>query len=385
MWGASTSAHQVEGGNRNDWTEWEKENAPLLARRAKGDKKRFPEMTDPSNYISGRAADHYNRFEDDFKIASSMGHNAHRFSIEWSRIEPEEGRFDDREIEHYRKVIGSLRNLGMEPFVTLWHWTLPLWVRDKGGVASPEFPRLFARFAGKVALEYEREVRFWMTLNEPTSVISNAYLKGCWPPQKRNPLNFFSVARNLARAHREGYAAIKEVSPDARVGVGHIMTDYGPIASFLGFWTNRYFPELCGLETQDYLGLQYYFHKRIGFGKFKRSDMGWELHPEGLYRLLKGLARYDKPIYVTENGLADADDRYREWYITETLRSAARAVAEGIDLRGYFHWSLIDNFEWDKGFWPRFGLIEVDYETLERRPRPSARRYSDICKNNHID
>ncbi len=345
-------------------------------------------MTDSSNYVSGRAADHYNRFEDDFKVASSMGHNAHRFSIEWSRIEPEEGRFDDREIEHYRKVIGSLRDLGMEPFVTLWHWTLPLWVRDKGGVTSTEFPRFFARFAKRAALEYGEEVRFWMTLNEPTSVISNAYLKGCWPPQRRNPLVALSVARNLARAHRESYAAIKEISPEARVGVGHIMTDFKPHSPFLDLWINGYFPKLCGPETQDYIGLQYYFHKRIGFRKEReerRSDMGWGLHPEGMYRLLKGLACYGKPIYVTENGLADADDQYREWYITETLRNAARAVAEGVDLRGYFHWSLIDNFEWDKGFWPRFGLIGIDYKTLERKPRPSARRYSEICKNNHID
>ncbi len=393
LWGAATSAHQVEGGNRNDWTEWEKENAPDLAQRARGDKKRFPEITDPSNYISGMADDHYNRYEEDHRIAASLNHNAHRFSIEWSRIEPEEGQFDKKEIDHYRKVIQSLKRSGMEPFITLWHWTLPLWVRDKGGVESREFPKYFARYARKMAEEYKNEVRFWMTLNEPTSVISNAYIKGDWPPQKKNPLKALSVAKILARAHREGYSVIKEVDREMQVGFGNIMTCFEPresiIASILDYWNNRYFFNLCGVDNHDYLALQYYFHRRVGFLKKKSnekiSDMGWGLRPEAIYHLLKDLSRYDKPIYVTENGLADADDRYREWFITESLRAAGRAIEEGVDLKGYFHWSLIDNFEWDKGFWPRFGLVEVDRENLERRLRTSSRYYAQICKNNYID
>ncbi len=401
FWGAATSAHQVEGNNRNDWTEWEKKNASELALFAGGDKEAFPEISNPENYLSGRAVDHYNRYEDDFNIAASMGHNAHRFSLEWSRIEPEEGKFDKKEIEHYRQVIRSLRKRGMEPFVTLWHWTIPLWIRDKGGIEGSNFPKYFSRYAAKMAEEYKGEIRFWMTLNEPTSVISNSYIKGLWPPNKKNPLKALKVSKMLARAHREGYNTVKKVDPGAQVGFGNIMTFVEPhrpnnlldrlSVKFIDFWSNRYFFNLCGLETQDYLALQYYFHHRIGFPirnfneNNKVSDMGWELYPKGIYFLLKDLGCHRKPIYITENGLADTTDRHRTWFIEESLKSVAQSIKEGIDIRGYFHWSLTDNFEWNKGFWPRFGLIEVDYGTLSRHPRPSAARYAEICRNNYID
>ncbi len=404
--GASTSAHQVEGGNRNDWTDWEKANAGRLAREAA--KKKWPDFIltqhptplQKENYISGRACDHYNRFREDFDIARKLGHNAHRFSIEWSRIEPEEGKFNEKEIEHYRQVIRALRERGIEPFVTLWHWTLPVWLRNKGGVESTKFPFYFARYSKRVVGAFRDEVTFWMTLNEPTSVIANAYARQNWPPQKGSLLSALRVFHVLARAHCLAYSAIHELSPKARVGFGNILSYFEPVhrlnpldwfpVQFSKFWINRYFFWLTGKNTHDYIAIQNYFHNRIAFPWWKKndnerlSDMGWELYPESLYYLLKEWGKYNKPVYITENGLADAQDKNRAWFIQEAARNVSRAIAEGIDVRGYFYWSLLDNFEWDKGFWPRFGLVEVDYKTLERKIRPSAWEYRKIIKNGGI-
>lgn len=406
LWGAATSAHQVEGGNRNDWTEWENKSAERLAREAAG---KFSHLTnwpeirvraeDPANYISGKACDHYHRFRDDFDIAAQLGHNAHRFSIEWSRVEPKEGKFNAAAIEHYREVIAALRERGMEPFVTLWHWTIPLWLRDRGGIEYVRFPELFVRYAGRVVSALRSQTRFWMTLNEPTSVLANSYLRGIWPPQARSWMRTRTAAHRLAEAHRRAYALIHHIQPDAAVGFGNILVFAEPAsrnpldraaAAFRRYLSNSYFFYLTG-DTHDYLALQYYFHLRLGFPQQVRnanarvSDLGWELFPEGHYHLLKQLAVYRKPIFITESGLADAADSQRARYIHESLRAISRAVREGADVRGYFHWSLLDNFEWDKGFWPRFGLVGVDYKTLERKIRPSAWEYKKIIAANAIE
>ncbi len=407
LWGAAVSAHQAEGGNRNDWSEWERANSKRLAAEAQKKEwpafilEKYPNPFQPENYISGRACDHYNRFQEDFDIAKKLGHNAHRLSIEWSRIEPEEGRFDEHAIEHYREVVRALRERGMEPFVTLWHWTMPLWVRDFGGVASQKFPETFVRYAKYVAERLGSDVEFWMTLNEPTSVIANGYLRGVWPPQKKNIIHGMRVFRLLARAHESAYHAIKKIAPRARIGFGNIVTHFEPmrkknsldrLASRLGrFWTNDYFFSLTSRDTHDYIALQNYFHARVAFpwrqmnDNQRMSDMGWELYPESLYYLLKEWGTVKKPIYITENGLADAADAHRGWFIQESLKAVARAMEEGADARGYFYWSLLDNFEWDKGFWPRFGLVEVDYKTFERKIRPSAFEYKKIIDSGIIE
>ena len=191
-WGAATSAHQVGGGNYNDWTGYEKQSAKRKAQSAKQKEwpdfilKNYPNPLQEENYISGRACDHYNRFREDFDIAKSLGHNAHRFSIEWSRIEPEEGKFNEKEIEHYHEVIKALREREMEPFITLWHWTLPLWVAKKGGWASGHTVGNFVRYSERIAKEFQGEVKFWITLNEPSLWSGNAYLLGLLPPHKYN-------------------------------------------------------------------------------------------------------------------------------------------------------------------------------------------------------
>ncbi|OGM90535.1 hypothetical protein A2999_02470 [Candidatus Wolfebacteria bacterium RIFCSPLOWO2_01_FULL_38_11] len=402
-WGAATSAHQVEGGNHNDWSEWEKENAERLAKEAE---KKFSHLKNwqeikeqaqnPQNYISGRACDHYNRFEEDFDIAKSLSHNVHRFSIEWSRIEPEEGKFNEIEIEHYRNVIKALRGRDIEPFVTLWHWTIPIWMRDKGGVINKYFPNYFSRYAERMAQELP-DVKFWITLNEPTAVISMAYGIGEWPPQRRNPLAALKVYKTLARSHNDAFKKIHTVSPKANVGFVNILSFIEPYkknsildkltARITKYFSNEKFLNLTKWN-HDFLAVDYYFHNRLQFpGKMKNenkkvSDMGWELYPEGIYYVLKDLKKCEKPIYITENGLADAGDIHREWFIKETLKNVYKAIQEGVDVRGYFYWSLLDNFEWDKGFWPRFGLVEIDYKTMERKIRPSAYEYAKIIKNN---
>ena len=402
FFGASTSAHQVEGNTHNDWSEWEQKNAARLARIAPDLYKHLPQWErikgrtqDPANYISSRGADHYHRYEEDFDIAKTLGHNAHRFSIEWSRIEPEEGKFNEQELEHYRQVIQALHARNLEPFICLWHWTLPTWLRDKGGVKCSNFPDYFERYARFVVERLKGDVRYWLTINEPTSVIGHAYLLGRWPPQKKSFLAALKVYKVLARAHRQAYGAIHEIQPAAQVGFANIMTYVEPYRNnFLDrlacrlrdYWANAYFLKLTGAATHDYLALQYYFHWRLAFPQTNKNenkevnDMGWEIYQEGLYHLLKKLAPYNKPIFITENGLADAQDMHRTKFIEDALFWIKKAGSEGVDVRGYFHWSLLDNFEWADGYWPRFGLVEVDYATLERRVRPSAMAYKAMIE-----
>jgi len=385
-WGTATSAYQVEGGIKNDWS-----------------------ISGPK-YDAGKCCDHYNRFEEDFDLAQLMHNNAHRLSIEWARIEPEQGKFDQKEIEHYRKVILALRERGLEPFATLYHWTLPVWFAKKGGWLNPKAPEYFAKFVEKIVSEYKDLVKFWITLNEPEIYSGNSYLMGIWPPFKKNLFVLWKVYRSLAKAHKLAYKSIKIISPILQVGAikDNVYSEpYGKnpinhiIAGLLDYFRNDLFLRMIK-NYQDFIGLNYYFHDRIKFEFLKpreifkplnlrknenreTTDMGYEIYPEGIYHVLKDLKKYNKPIYITENGLADAKDEKRAKFIIDHLKWVYKAIEDGVDVRGYFHWSLLDNFEWDKGFEPRFGLIEINYNNLQRIPRPSSKVYTEICKNNGIN
>ncbi len=412
LWGAATSAHQVEGSNHNDWSEWELENAERLAREAEKRFGRLPvwnqiksEAGNPKNYISGIACDHYHRFREDFDIAKSLGHNAHRFSIEWSRIEPEEGKFDEKAIEHYREVIKALRERGMEPFVTLWHYTLPIWFADRGGWLRSDAPECFARYVQRVVSAYQGDVKFWITENEPETFARHGYLVGDRPPEKKNIISAYRVIKNLLQAHKAAYRTIKSISPESQVGFAETVVYFEPykgsLINKLVMWPIKWWRNnpLLGdfIRNSDFIGLEYYFHSRIRFNPFISrwgiqynenkavSDLDWEIYPDGLYSVLRDLNSYHKPIYVVENGLANANDARRARFIADHLNSVARAINLGVDVRGYFHWSLIDNFEWNLGFWPRFGLIEVNYGTLERKIRLSALEYKKIIAMNSIE
>ena len=420
LWGAATSAHQVEGNNHNDWSEWERVNAERLAEEAeekwgKGitgktclPAGRFPEMLKPENYISGRACDQYNHYEEDFDIAKELGHNAHRFSIEWSRIEPEEGKFDEREIEHYRRVVRALTARNITPMITLWWWTNPLWIKKIGGWENKKTIQYFLHYVEKITKELKKEgVKFWIPGNEPGTYVGMSFVKGEHPPMVKNIWKANKVFKNIMRAFTLAYDVIHSHQPEASVGLSHYARFMAPksdkiidklATKILDYIKNWRFFKVC--KKYDFIGIQYYransveinFSESNMWGPIKeadditdwQSDMGWCIYPEGIYHLLKKAAKFKKDIYITENGLADADDSQRAKFIKDHLYWIHKAIQEGADVRGYFYWSLLDNFEWDKGFWPRFGLVEVDYETLERRIRKSAWEYAKICRSNKI-
>ncbi len=403
LWGAATSAHQVEGNTKNQWSVWEEKNAKKLADEAgrkwqDWQEKKFPEMFNFQNYISGQACDQYNRFQEDFDLAKSGSHNAYRFSLEWSRIEPEKGKFNEKEIEHYKQVISALKKRNIEPFVCLWHWTNPLWLGE-APEKNPDFSFYFSRYAKKIAEELGNEIKFWLTLNEPTSVIASGYMKGVWPPGNKNIFAIPKIYNNLAKVHNEAYQTIKKINPSFQVGFANILHSFQPyrknnwLDKFLvkigKYLVNEKFLRLTG-KNNDFLTVQYYFHNRFKFprkirtGDKKVSDLNWEIYPEGIYDIITDLKKYNLPIYVTENGLADSDDSRRIEFIKNHLYWIKKSIDDGADVRGYFYWSLLDNFEWDKGFWPRFGLVAIDYETLERNPRQSFWEYKKIIENNGL-
>ncbi len=409
LWGAATSAHQVEGGLDNDWIQWEKENAKRLARDAdkkweKWQQDKFPEMFEVSNYISGKSCDQYNRYEEDFDLAKEGGHNAHRLSLEWSRIEPKKGEFSKEGIEHYRKVLLALRARGLEPFVTLWHWTEPVWIGEIGAWENNETSKYFIRFAERVFNEYKDLVKFWMPLNEPGTEVSLGYMFGNQPPGVKGKISANRAFKNLMQVQKNIYKIAKSVSPDFQIGCSHFMFDiksynrlpWNVLATkIMDYFANHRFFKAFN-NSCDFYGIQYYQPFNVNFklgGNFfgffenkkiieKQSDLGWQIFPEGIYNVLQKASKNGKPIYITENGLADAKDKYRTEFIEGHLKYVQKAVVDGMDIRGYFHWSLLDNFEFVemRGFWPRFGLIEIDYKTLERKPRKSYFEYQKIIR-----
>lgn len=372
FWGSATASYQVEGGIIN--TDWAKA----------AQTRRVP--------ACGRATDHYNRFESDFDIVQTLDQNAHRFSIEWARIEPEEGKFNQKEIEHYRAVLHSLKRRGIEPFVTLWHFTLPVWFEEKGGFMNPDSAQIFARYCSFVIQELGKEAKYWMTMNEPLVWASGGYRTGKWPPFKASPLQFLLVLEKLARAHKDAYTAMKGVVDSIEIGIAKhnifFVSNGNPFNLVIAqiatwFWNKRFLNKIK--YHQDFIGLNYYFYKKFGGnGNLPKSDMGWDLFPEGLYHCLKQLQVYKKPIYITENGIADGKDTQRAWFIEESIKNVARAIREGVSVKGYFYWSLLDNYEWSYGFTERFGLVEINYDTLTRTVRPSALIYKRIIEENTL-
>ena len=397
-WGASTASYQVEGGNHTQWTVWELGNAAERARTAEhrwGWLANWESIekaaTQPSNYISGRGVDHYNRYKDDFKLLNSLNLNAFRFGVEWARIEPEEGRWDEAEIAHYHEYIDALKKRGVEPFLNIWHWTMPVWFTDKGGFKHRKNLKYFERLVQKISDEYGGKVGHVFTINEPNVYASFGYITGEWPPEEKNVFSFIRVYYHLTLAHKRAYRILKKQNPHIQVGLAtqmgniqaknkHDISDRIMVKWMRYFW-NWWFVNRVR-RYQDFVGFNYYFTDyyrgfRAENPKVPVSDMGWYMEPEGLYPLLLCVRnKYRKPIYITENGLADASDEQRQWWIEETIVAMERAISEGVDVRGYFHWSLLDNFEWAYGWWPKFGLVSVDRKTMKRTIRPSARWFA---------
>ena len=400
LWGASTAAHQVEGDNHNQWSEWEKANAERLARGAKQRLGWLPnwkgvraEAEDPANYISGRGVEHYKRYKEDFRLLKELRLNAFRFSIEWSRIEPEEGKWDELEIEHYRHYLRELKKQGIEPVVTFWHWTVPVWFAAKGGFVKRSNIRHFERYVAKIAAALGDDFTYVLLLNEPNNFALISYLLGTWPPQRHNFFLMLRVYCNLVAAHKGAYAILKNIRSGYLIGSAVHFADMRPfnsgnvlnrllVAPRRYVW-NWWFVDRIRRQL-DFIGVNFYhtdysnWYGKTVNPKQPVNDLGWYMEPSGLERVLTQLwRRYRLPIIVTENGVADTADVHRAWWLEQTIEAMRRAIAEGVDLRGYLHWSLLDNFEWAEGWWPKFGLVAVDRKTMERTIRPSARRLAE--------
>lgn len=393
LWGVSTSAYQIEGGIINDWSQWEQSKLRIknLELRNKN----------PKDFICGRACDSYNRYEEDAKLVKDLNCGAYRLGIEWARIEPEQGKWDLKEVECYRNVLQSLRNNNLKVVLTLWHWTNPVWLSELGGWANKKVVEHFSRYAEFVVNELGDLVDYWLTLNEPMVQVVNGYLVGKFPPNKKSPLKACRVFHNLVKAHKAAYKIIHNRYPQAKVSITQLVNYFEParkwcpielgLTKVFHYFGNDKFLEKIKNDV-DYIGLDYYFHDRIVWHPpfiknedGETTDMGWEIYPEGIYQVLKYLAKFKKPIIIIENGLADAKDDRRANFIREHLRYIHKAISEGVPVRGYFHWSLLDNFEWAEGFGPKFGLYSVDRKTFKRVPRPSAKIYAEICRTSQIE
>ena len=375
LWGSATASYQVEGGIENcDWAKAGRDG-------------KVPE--------AGLACDFKNKYKEDLKTAKDLVHNAFRFSIEWASVEPEEGKFDEDAIRFYLDLILEIKKNGMEPLMTLWHFTLPLWFVEKGGFEKKANISFFERYCMFVLGRLAGEVFFVTTINEPMVWVSNGYIRGNWPPFKHTTLKHFDMLKNLALAHNDIYKQAKEKWQHLSIGyakdniyfhAGNMWPWNILLSKYMNwFWNNRFINMTKG--HFDHFGLNYYFHRQFGGKKqeLPKNDFGWEIYPEGIYGLLSDLRQLNVPIYITENGLSGVADTQREHFIVDHLKNIHRAISEGVMVKGYFYWSLLDNFEWAVGYQQRFGLIEVDFDTQERKIRDSAFVYKDIIESNTIE
>lgn len=392
LWGVSTSAYQIEGGNVNDWSEWEKSEV-----RSKKLEKEGKNLDD---YICGQACDSYNQYEEDFALVKNLNCGAYRMSLEWSRIEPEQGQWDMKEIEHYRLVLEAAKKRNLKIVLTLWHWTNPLWLKQAGGWSNRKTVEYFARYTELIVTEFGDYIDYWATINEPMLHVANGYLIGKWPPNKKNLFAAWRVYNNLIKAHQAAYEIIHKKFPRTEVGLTMLTNFFEPahqwnlLEIILAKLANHYWNDRLVKKLKnkfDFLGLDYYFHDRIvWYPPFKKNlnkkttNLGWEIYPAGIEWVLKNYKKFNKPLFIMENGLADAEDNLRADFIREHLFYVHKAISQGVDARGYFYWSLVDNFEWAEGYSAKFGLYAVDRKTFKRTARPSAKVYAEICKNNEV-
>ncbi|MDD4954951.1 MAG: family 1 glycosylhydrolase [Candidatus Omnitrophica bacterium] len=393
LWGAAISSYQTEGANYNsDWYLFEKERKLKEA---------------------GRAANHYELFPQDFKLAKELNLSAIRLSFEWARISPAPGIYSYDEINHYKEVIKTLKILGLKPFVTIHHFTNPIWMAQSNGFESSKNIDYFLGYLKKIVEEFKDDVSDWLIFNEPLVYVYNGYICGRWAPGIKNLWRAQKVLSNIKSAYMDGYKEIKNIygtnNKDNRVSIVNHIRKFSPCPnfnlgqnSFSAFVKNKLsnfdiIDYLAKKSCLDYLALNYYCKEYVKFNglvgdecahkdhKERRNYLDWYIYPEGLYELLKEFKSYNLPVYIMENGTAEADDSLYREYLVSHIKCVARAASEGLDVKGYFWWSLIDNFEWDLGFGPKFGLIDINYETFERRIKPFAYTYAKICRENRIE
>ncbi len=410
--GAATAAHQVEGNNTHSDC-WAQEQMPHSSYK------------EPS----GPACDHYHRYAEDIRLMKEAGLNAYRFSIEWARIQPEEGVFDEEQIEHYRKVIRCCKENGLEPVVTLFHFSSPVWLIRKGGWEADTVVEDFANYAEHVIRALGSELHYVCTINEANmglqvAAISRRYVmmakkaaaSGKEGGGVQMGLNMQAMMENMKRqaeenaaafgtpqphcfnlggsehsdlltmqCHQAAKKAIKALYPEMRVGLTLSLHDLQPTPGGEGrakaVWAEEFTHYLPYIQDDDFLGVQNYTRTLIGPEEdlpapdgAERTQMGYEYYPEALEHVLRAVAKdFHGNLIVTENGVACDDDARRVNFIRIAADGAARCIADGLPVKGYFYWSLLDNFEWQMGYQMRFGLVAVDRATMERRPKESLR------------
>lgn len=416
LMGSATASLQIEGGDtQNSWYQFCEEE----------------KIKDGSHCII--AADHWNRYEEDIAIMKQMHHDTYRMSIEWSRIEPAEGQYNQEALDHYRAEITMLLNAGIKPLVTLHHFSNPLWIEEIGAWTNARIVNYFTKYVKVVVQALGDLVSDWVTINEPNVYLFQSYIELTSPPAEPSITSFFKGTKLMIEAHIDAYRAIHRIRGEqhypgkTQVGVAFHMrvfdiekkkirsilsrklTDYTFHTLFLeGMIRGNYkFPIHSGKQyiTQrnelycDFFGLNYYsrdiveftwnpllvFAKQLVKEGADTNDMGWEIYPEGLYRICKKVfAQYQLPIYITENGICDQKDEKRAKFIYDHLREIVRLRDEGIPVQRYYHWSTIDNFEWQEGLSQRFGLVQIDYVTQVRTIRDSGYFYAEICKHKAV-
>ncbi len=408
-WGVATAAHQVEGNNSNNqWWDWEQNPGNIKA-----------------GHTSGRACDWWQNAEADFDRVAGMGLDALRLSVEWSRIEVAPGKIDTAALDRYREMLRGLRERGIEPLVTLHHFTDPLWLSQQGGWLNPKVVRLFPRYVKQVVQALGEFTTLWCTINEPNVYSVMGYLRGVFPPGEHDWSMAKKVLQTMLKAHAAAYREIHAIQPQAQVGLAHNMRCFDParpkfLDRQIAHWQDRAFNQTTldavwrgrwslplgwgwawGLRrTLDWIGLNYYTRDLLQFDRHAKGELFarrvhapdaemldgeyGELYPQGMFRALRRLERLGIPIYVTENGVPDADDALRPRALILHLHQLWRALQENIPVRGYYHWTLTDNFEWAEGWTLRFGLIELDPVTQDRTPRPSADLYAAIARGHVI-
>jgi len=374
LFGSASSAHQIEGRNfGSDWHHFEK-NAGNIS----------------DGSTAKIAADSWNKWKEDVELLKSTNQNAYRFSIEWAKVEPKEGQFSQKAIEHYRQQLQYLRANHITPVVTLFHYTLPLWLAQKGGMINGKAVYYFVRFAKKIAEELGSLIDLWTPLNEPNGYALQGYLTGEWAPGEKSLIKALWVYSNLIPCHNKVYSAIKQSNKSAIIGVAINIVDIEPIKSgpLLKLFTwvckvvaHRFFLTMI-MKKCDFIGVNHYLKLKIQLKKpfliddsKIRSDYNWGIYPDSLYNSIMEATRWKKPIYITENGVADQNDALRPDFIHSAFLQIKKAIDEGAPVLGYFHWSLLDNFEWSSGYSQKFGLF-----TIDRKPRPSAQVYADLIQ-----
>lgn len=375
LWGVATSAYQVEGGiERADWSDFER---TLLSFEG-----------------AGEACGHWEHALEDIRLIAEAGLGAYRFSVEWSRIEPRPGRFDEAALSHYREMVLEAKAQKIEPIVTLHHFTLPIWLARRGGVLAPDFPDRFEAFARKVGEELD--ARFWITLNEPMVLAVMGYLSGEWPPAQHSLQAALAAARALARAHRRAYHALK-ARAERRVGIAKHLTVFEPFdprcpldrvgARIQNRVFNRWFLTLVS-GSLDFLGVNYYArtYARGLFGVRRArpgeptTQMGWVSDPDDFRKVLDEARRHNLPLIITENGIATEDDGERRRYLEDHVRVVLEEKSRGGLIFGYLYWTLWDNFEWREGWRPKFGIAPRPRHGERLALRGSGRRLSEIAR-----